>query len=320
MHIISKRSNPFVYSLLAQIVAPVIAITLANSSYAIGATYSSDRIGDNVYFIMDGEIGEDEGQRFINELSRLVGISSPYTLVVNSPGGIVDEGISIANSVKRNNIEVMVPASSECASSCFLIFAAANKRTVWNNAKVGVHSAVSINRNTGQRYDDAYAKATTVRIARISYKYYSVPASVVGKMVVTNPDNMSWLDASDLALMGTTIIGGGSNSAPNTQTQQQYAPSSGYPNPSSDNTPNFQPYTNPNQISRKTINRWCSVNNPNALLNIRDSNFQILDTLDHGDRVYVRFVESRPTLWAWVLFEDFLGDTEGYVSARYISC
>jgi len=65
-------------------------------------------------------------------------------------------------------------------------------------ASVGVHAATD---SVGRESGDA-----TASMARI-VKELGVPEGIVGKMVVTRPDDMVWLGPDDLRSMGTSMTG-----------------------------------------------------------------------------------------------------------------
>jgi hypothetical protein len=68
-------------------------------------------------------------------------------------------------------------------------------------ASVGVHGA-----SDASGRETVEAGAATVSMARI-VKDLGVPASIIGKMVVTPPDQIVWLGPDDLRSMGTTMTG-----------------------------------------------------------------------------------------------------------------
>jgi hypothetical protein len=50
------------------------------------------------------------------------------------------------------------------------------------------------------------AKGSTLDLARTVIEKFSVPPSIIGRMVATPPDKIYWLNRSDLAEMGVQII------------------------------------------------------------------------------------------------------------------
>ena len=120
---------------------------------------------------------------------------------MNSKGGNLLESVRIAEIVQKGKIATSVLSNSECASGCFIIFAAGHEKFAHYNAQIGVHGASDRDgRETTQ------SGAATVGMARI-LKELAVPASIIGKMVVTPPDQMVWLTVDDLRSMETQMFG-----------------------------------------------------------------------------------------------------------------
>jgi hypothetical protein len=123
------------------------------------------------------------------------------TIRLNSKGGNLIESAEVAGIVRQGKIATSVQSNSECASGCFIIFAAGHEKYAHYTAQIGVHGASDEN---GQ--ETAQSNAATVGMARV-VKELGVPASIVGKMVVTPPDQMVWLTVDDLRLMETKMFG-----------------------------------------------------------------------------------------------------------------
>lgn len=115
-------------------------------------------------------------------------------LTLDSPGGLVREGVNLATEIHRLGIAVAIPAHAKCASACFLLFAASPRRVAGGGAQIGVHSASREGRETDE------SLAVTTVMARLADSY-GVPPSVLGKMVRTGPNRMDWLTRADLDSM-----------------------------------------------------------------------------------------------------------------------
>ena len=120
---------------------------------------------------------------------------------LNSPGGSILEGVKLADIIRFGKIATSVIGNSQCASACFIVFAAGSEKNASYTASVGVHG---VSDKSGQ--ETVEAGAATVTIARIA-KELGVPPSIIGKMVVTPPEQMVWLTPDDLRSMGTTMTG-----------------------------------------------------------------------------------------------------------------
>ncbi len=119
----------------------------------------------------------------------------------NSPGGSVLEGVKLADVVRDEKIATSVSGTAKCASACFMVFAAGSEKYVSYTAQVGVHGA-----SDEHGRETAQSSAATISMARIAQEL-GVPPSIIGKMVVTPPDEILWLTPDDLRSMGTTMVG-----------------------------------------------------------------------------------------------------------------
>jgi hypothetical protein len=180
-------------------VALLLATVCAASSAEFSAVNSKDA---KTRIDLSGqiEIGDSDKLRTIiqtaNDAGRVV-----VTIRLNSIGGNLSEGVALAEIVRKGRIQTPVLNGSQCASACFIIFAAGSERFANYTALVGVHGASDENgRETVQ------SGAATVSMARI-VKDLGVPSSVIGKMVVTPPDKIVWLSVDDLRAMDVKMFG-----------------------------------------------------------------------------------------------------------------
>jgi len=155
-----------------------------------------------VIVILTGEIAPGD----TNQLQRIIKTANDPGKVVsgirlNSPGGNLLEGVKLADAIRFAKIASVVPNGSTCASACFIAFAAGADKFASYGASIGVHGASDKN---GQETDGS--NSATVAMAKI-VKELGVPADIIGRMVVTPPDQMVWLSPNNLRAMGTTITG-----------------------------------------------------------------------------------------------------------------
>lgn len=115
---------------------------------------------------------------------------------LSSDGGILEEGLRIADFTRRKKLTIYV--TGECDSVCADIFFAATKRYFSADSKIGVH-AVSNYRDI----EDAGSKLLTIKVARL-WAEQGVPSSAIGKMVTTRPEAITYLDRTDLSGLGAS--------------------------------------------------------------------------------------------------------------------
>ncbi|MGA9215552.1 MAG: hypothetical protein WBZ54_09895 [Methylocella sp.] len=152
-----------------------------------------------VITVLNGEIAPGD----TDQLQRIIKIANDSGKVVsairlNSPGGNLLEGVKLADAIRFASV---APSGSTCASACFIAFAAGADKFASYGASIGVHGASDKN---GQETDGS--NSATVAMAKI-VKELGAPADIIGRMVVTPPDQMVWLSPNNLRAMGTTITG-----------------------------------------------------------------------------------------------------------------
>ncbi|MHC2435339.1 COG3904 family protein [Bradyrhizobium sp. USDA 4451] len=133
--------------------------------------------------IRDGDFVRFRG--YLGAERRIVGLD------LDSGGGSLYEGFRIAMLVHQKQFATYV--SGECDSACAFIFLAGAKRYVAPDGKIGVHSVSNMHGN-----EDLGTLRDTIKLARLSAKL-RVPPSVIGKMVMTPPGRMAYLNREELA-------------------------------------------------------------------------------------------------------------------------
>jgi hypothetical protein len=155
-----------------------------------------------VVVVLTGEIApEDTVQlkqiiKTANDSGRIVS-----AIRLNSPGGSLLEGAKLADAIRFAKMASVVPKGSTCASACFIAFAAGADKFASYSASIGVHGASDENGK-----ETVGSNAATVAMAKI-VKELGVPSDIIGRMVVTPPNQMIWLSPNDLRAMGTTMTG-----------------------------------------------------------------------------------------------------------------
>ncbi|MBV8094802.1 MAG: hypothetical protein JO110_16565, partial [Acetobacteraceae bacterium] len=131
--------------------------------------------------------------RGLSSTDRIIAIA------LNSPGGSIVEAAKLARVIRREGVPVIVPSGGGCASACFLMFAAAQKKVAAADAVIGVHSASLLG------HENLLTMGFTTAMAR-SAAEYGVPAAIIGRMVQTPPGTLARLTHQELASMGVIIL------------------------------------------------------------------------------------------------------------------
>jgi hypothetical protein len=110
-----------------------------------------------------GAITPGTADRFKAEIDK----RSDYvkTVVLNSPGGSVQDALAIARLIRDKGLDTEVDAKGLCASSCPLVFAGGVRRIAEKGAAIGVHQVFAItpvNAPSALKRDDGFAEAQRV--------------------------------------------------------------------------------------------------------------------------------------------------------------
>jgi hypothetical protein len=183
--------------------AAIIIVFVFASAASSAATFKNVATKDGkTIILLSGEIIEGDADalkssiKTANDGGKLVS-----GVRLNSPGGNLLEGLKLADIVRYAKVATNVAGGATCASACFLIYAAGATKFANYTAQVGVHGA-----SDKQGEETVVSSAATVSMARAA-KDLGVPAAIIGRMVVTPPNEMVWLTPQDLQSMGTTMIG-----------------------------------------------------------------------------------------------------------------
>jgi hypothetical protein len=96
-----------------------------------GNTFHTPLLPSVIFFI--GEI-EDNDERGFRRALRAHEVD---TVVLISDGGLIHDGLALANIIYDNNLATYVPAGKTCASACSFMFFAGNPKV--SHGRLGVH-------------------------------------------------------------------------------------------------------------------------------------------------------------------------------------
>lgn len=180
----------------------LLSVMLATNA-AYPATFKSNLSKEGrVVISLDGEIAPGDAENLKAEIQKANQSGRPVSRIrLNSAGGNFLEGVKLAEAIRFARIATVVPKGAPCASACFLAFAAGSEKFASYSASVGVHG---VSEPDGR--ETTAAKSATVSMARVS-KELGVPDIIIGKMVVTPPDQIIWLNPNELRAMGAKMTG-----------------------------------------------------------------------------------------------------------------
>jgi hypothetical protein len=159
---------------------------------------------------IQGEIVEGDAAK-IGNLAPQLTTARTITVILNSPGGQVAAAIDIAAMIegwwwthRETVVNVFVGGNDQCVSACVFVFSAGTHRIVEYGGSIGVHSFVDI----GKGGETDASQKLTLEISRVLQKA-GAPASVIGKLVATPPDQVAWLDRNDAAAWNIIMLPAG---------------------------------------------------------------------------------------------------------------
>ena len=175
--------------------APALFALLVPFAPARAMNFELAADGNALQIVATGAIVPGDSAKLRATVDRVPPRTPISGVRISSLGGSIAEADVLAKAIRATHLPVTVASGADCASACFLIFAAATERYVGHAARIGVHSA-SIN---GQ--ESSAAMAVTTEVARRA-SAWGVPPEIIGKLVTTGPKQITWLSAADLASMG----------------------------------------------------------------------------------------------------------------------
>ena len=163
---------------LACIVGVLISVAVSPTCRAMEFSILDDTSSSKIIVGL-GEVVPGDDRKLHEFVAALPGNATLLAIMLSSPGGNYVEGVNLATTVKNTGIKTAVAPNGLCASACFLMFAAGTDKIVFENARVGVHSA-----SNASGLESTTSQAVTTLMARKAAEL-GVPPAIIGKMVTT---------------------------------------------------------------------------------------------------------------------------------------
>jgi hypothetical protein len=179
-----------------------LAFAVGLSSPALAATIRTvPGKSGRVIIELTGMISNGDADVFTRAVNQANQAGKSIDLVqLNSAGGNLGEGAKVAATIKFARLSTAVASGAVCASACFLVFAAGERKFAETGALIGVHKASE--RGGVESKKSALATVLMAKFAR----ELGVSSSIVSRMVATPPTQIEWLDARDLHSMGVKTV------------------------------------------------------------------------------------------------------------------
>lgn len=187
------------------LVTTAALLLLASASHAAQIAAVESTSSSRAAIFLEGEVTEGDTQRFSNAVSVLQ--KHPHwkeaDLVLNSPGGLLDEGLAIGAAIADlKTITLRTIVQTTCESACALIWLAGQPRGAYVGAHIGFHAAYTCNKPctspkaslSGKALVGAYLRKLDFGAPAISY------------FTQTRPENMEWLTSEKAREFGLSLM------------------------------------------------------------------------------------------------------------------
>lgn len=172
----------------------VAVVALTTSNFAVGADFS----GGPGPIVISGPIERGDYTRFTKYLLR--DARHIYMLrsgvILNSPGGDVDEALKLASLFDKSFITTFVRKGDVCASACFLLWAGGAVRH--NLGLLGVHR-LSLDSNSTDIRRTAEKTKPASQVVETFLVNVGIPRKIIDKMQETSPSTIFMMDINWMA-------------------------------------------------------------------------------------------------------------------------
>lgn len=168
---------------------------------ALAADFTVDHWRGKPVLSMSGPIVQGDAERFWALASQVPAAAHGLPiLLLDSPGGNVDEALRISELMERARFHTVVPNKARCASACAsVVFIGGTFRTVEPFGLLGQHSC-SVNGKADQKCNDVLsAHAVTKGVSH---------GSVAAFVTYTPPEEIIWFTREDADGWGLTRYAG----------------------------------------------------------------------------------------------------------------
>jgi hypothetical protein len=127
---------------------------------------------------VSGPIRKGDGTRFLAATARF----REAIVVLEGPGGSVDEGLRIAELIRARSFSTAVLSGASCASMCAVVWLTGSKRLMANGARIGFHAVADVaNRkvsSAGNAIAGAYLAGLGFGVEAIAFMTSAPPSSI----------------------------------------------------------------------------------------------------------------------------------------------
>ena len=139
--------------------------------------------------LVTGMIGPGSYAEFRSALAQ----GNPELVIIDGPGGILEEALLIGQEVRRRQLSTLVGSNRQCASACAVVFLSGRARYVGAGAVIGLHSA---------SYADGRVDPAATAVMADYLRRVGVPSSTLKRMARTAPSDIRWLTKAEQKAIG----------------------------------------------------------------------------------------------------------------------
>jgi len=161
--------------------------------------------GSGMIFV-EGDIAPGDGATFAAAAARF----ERATVVLESNGGNLLNGIEMGNEVRRRGFATLVPNGATCASVCASIWLGGERRSIGPASRVGFHSAYLMVAGKPEANEPAN------EIHREYFRGIGLGEDAINYITMAGPGSMTWMTADAAAAVGIpyATVGGRGPAAP----------------------------------------------------------------------------------------------------------
>ncbi|WP_273728856.1 hypothetical protein [Brucella gallinifaecis] len=206
---------------------PVFVLTALTTTTAYAIDIKTIRYNHSTIFVVDGVIEVGDADKFKKAWEEEAYDAFSYSVALNSPGGILGEGIKLGEFFRKQNVKTIVAKYSpkpplqeeweysayaqslpgaECNSACALAFMGGVERIVEEDAKIGFHQFYGSYDQDNQISHSELETSTQSASAQISnyLRRMGAKQELFEVMSITPPNDMYFLSRSQLTEFGVT--------------------------------------------------------------------------------------------------------------------
>lgn len=177
---------------------------LLGIALATGEVAASDHIGQFVFSSSDPDLIELNGkidEHTLRDFHRVLAARpNVRVIILESPGGYVDEALSLAAEIRSRGLSTAIPKGFACYSACTYLFFAGKEHVV--RGALGVHAVAQEGAAPGGKVYDGDVRA--------ALKRYGCPAGVIQAMASTPSSDLHVFSPREIAKLALNRVKAGS--------------------------------------------------------------------------------------------------------------